>query len=359
MLRELAKNGAYAYRFFGSHDDVSGIKAFRGDDLVVVKPLNFSVRGDKWRLRGYWPAVLDRSAKALIIIGNPNMAASWWAAVVARLLGKKVLFWAHGWLKPEPALKRMVRNIYFSLANLVLVYGERAVSMAERSGFNSNRIRVIYNSLDYDLAQDVLREIEAPTGAVENNPQALFPHPDRPLLICAARLTSLCRFDLLIDAAANLQRCGDPVNILLVGDGPERGSLEQQAAREGVSVHFFGACYDEEILGNLIYHSDLTVSPGKIGLSVIHSLTYGTPAITHGDMDEQMPEAEAIEPGKSGAFFDRNSADDLSRVVHEWLRNGRPRDEIRRDCQRIIAEKWNPASQRRRIEAALDELFLK
>ena len=39
----------------------------------------------------------------------------------------------------------------------------------------------------------------------------------------------------------------------------------------------------------------MCVSPGNVGLTAIHSLTYGTPVLTHDNFNFQMPEAEAIE----------------------------------------------------------------
>lgn len=359
VLRELVSHGKYNYEFFASHEDVSGIKAFTGDDIVDVKPLDLTIVGSIWRLKGYWPAVTKRSTKAIIVIGNPNMPASWWIALSAKFMRKKILFWSHGWLKREKFFKRWLRNIYFSLADAVLVYGERSAALAHQSGFNSERVQVIFNSLDYGSAAAVLARLRDTQSDGEIKPQDFFSHQDRPVLFCSARLTEICRFDLLLEAASHLKDAGIPVNVLLVGDGPMRPKLETQAKMLGVDIHFFGSCYNEEVLGRLIYHSDITVSPGKIGLAVIHSLTYGTPAITHGDMDNQMPEAEAIEPGISGLFFKKDSAEDLCRAIVAWLQNGKSRSSIRQDCQNIIAKKWNPSIQRERIESVLDEVLFR
>lgn len=358
VLQELVKNGAHKYRFFGSHQPVHGIESFSGDAEINIFPLDFSLKGKRWVLKGYWPAVFDQTAECLIIIGNPNMLASWLMAVVGRLIGKKVLFWAHGWLKAEPPIKRFVRNFYFSLSHKVLVYGERAKCIGINNGFSSERISVIYNSLDFNRAQQLIREIEASENGDISRPQLLFEDASRPLIICTARLTDLCRFDLLIQAADILKReLGVVVNILLIGDGPEMGSLKKLSMDLGVSVNFYGACYDERILAGFIYYSDITVSPGKIGLTVIHSMTYGTPSITHGDLDGQMPEVEAIEPGVTGLLFERNNVVDLANKIDAWLKMDLPRNSVRRACQKIVQEKWNPVRQRQLIDSAIDELL--
>jgi glycosyltransferase involved in cell wall biosynthesis len=263
-----------------------------------------------------------------------------------------VLFWAHGWLRREEGARRVVRNIFYQLAGRMLVYGERAKEIGRLSGYPDRRISVVYNSLDTTRADDIVARIESGTLATVD-PRSVFADPARPLLVCTARITALCRFDLLLAAAARLGERGRPVNVLLVGDGPERAALERQAGEAGVSIHFFGACYDEDVIGQLIYHSDLTVSPGKIGLTAMHSLMYGTPAITHGNFDEQMPEYEAIEPGRTGAFFAQADADALADTIDGWLIAARDRGTVRAACRAVIAEKWNPGHQADIIEKAI------
>ena len=55
--------------------------------------------------------------------------------------------------------------------------------------------------------------------------------------------------------------------------------LAQPLLKKGL-CHFQGAVFDESN-SELIYHSDLCVSPGNVGLTAIHSLTYGVPVATH------------------------------------------------------------------------------
>ncbi|MDE1159030.1 MAG: glycosyltransferase family 4 protein [Neorhizobium sp.] len=363
VLQELAASAEHDYSFWGSHQAVSGIEPFTGDDTLAIRPLHFATRGRRWILSGYWPAIFDRSVDAVIILANPNMLATWKMALVARLSGKKVLFWAHGWLRREPLPKRLLRHAYYRLAHTVMVYGTRARALGEANGFPARRIAVVYNSLDFERSRaafDRLRQRQergksgsALAGLFD---RAMQEGASRPVLICTARLIAACRFDLLFHAARRLQDAGRPVDILLVGDGPERLALERLAAELGLSVNFYGACYDESVLAELIYGADLTVSPGKIGLTVIHSLSYGTPAITHDNLDEQMPEVEAIIPGVTGALFKQNDAGALAACIADWLDSGRDRALVRLACRKVVEDVWNPATQRRLIDGAVSAL---
>lgn len=355
VLRELVLRGENEYKFYASAEDFDGVKAFRGDSIVAISPLKVLRTNRGFKFVKYLGLARDESIDAFVIIGNPNIIATWVIGILARLRGKKVLYWAHGWLSPESNPKKLIRKVYYSISNMLLVYGERSKLIGESGGYPPDRIRVIYNSLDYCASSRVLLGIES--SKCNRMSDQLFGDCSRPLLICTARLTELCRFDLLISAAYLLGQRGIPVNVLLVGEGPARHDLEAQAQRLLVDVHFYGACYDEAVIGRLIYEADATVSPGKIGLTAIHSLTYGTPAFTHADLDHQMPEVEAITPGLTGDFFTRDSPEDLARCLEAWFERKVDRGEIRRNCRSMISARWNPAVQRELIENALDAVF--
>jgi glycosyltransferase involved in cell wall biosynthesis len=130
----------------------------------------------------------------------------------------------------------------------------------------------------------------------------------------------------------------------------------------GVRVAFYGACYDEGVLARLIMAACATVSPGKVGLTAMQSLAYGTPVITHGQWDAQGPEWEAVIPGKTGDLFKYGSSDDLARILRRWTQTVRASQDVREACIRLIERFYNPVFQRRAIDRAVaglaaDDLF--
>jgi glycosyltransferase involved in cell wall biosynthesis len=340
------------YTFYGSGEAFAGIVHSETDIVkrFIKAPFKF-YKGLLWQPAAI-RAVCRGGYDAVIFLADPNFASTWIAALLARSRGVRVLFWGHGWLKDESRFKSRARLAYFNIANRFLTYSEGAKRRGVSAGYAERKIAVVYNSLDVERATGVIARIKSGelTSVV---PQNFFGEPERPLIVCTARLTDKCRFDLLLEAAALLDEGGPSINVLLVGDGPKRSELEKRAQKLGIAAHFFGSCYDEEITGQLIYHSDLTVSPGKIGLTAMHSLMYGTPAITHDNSDEQMPEVEAIEPGETGFFFRQNDARSLAKTIAEWLKSDRDRDCVRAACHTVIARKWNPNTQAQLIERAV------
>lgn len=357
VLRELSKSKIHQYNFWGDTKTHKGIEAFLGDSAVKIHHLDFIFNRAKntVNISGYWSAISDSSTDALVIIGNPNMRATWMMAIFGRLMGKRILFWAHGWIKSEPRWKTWLRNFYFGLADKVLVYGERSMAKAIQSGFPAKKVSVIYNSLDWQKMQ----QIASTTALLPVNALKLehgIP-VGMPILICTARLTTKCRFDLLLQAVAILKSANLLCGAVLIGEGPEYKNLEAMADNLDVSVHFTGAIYDEEILAKLYRCADITISPGKVGLTAIHSLTYGVPVITHDNFNHQMPEFEVIEAGVTGSFFEQDNAESLAMEIKNWLLTSPKTEQTTQLCQRIIKEKFNPVNQAALIDQAICEVF--
>ena len=161
---------------------------------------------------------------------------------------------------------------------------------------------------------------------------------------------------MLINAVADLKSQGEYYNLVYIGDGEARIGLEKMAIDRSVSdqVWFYGACYDEEKNAEFVYNADLCVSPGNIGLTAIHVLMFGCPAISHDDFAHQMPEFEAIKVGKTGTFFQRDSQKSLNESISKWFsQEGYNRENIRKDCYNEIDTNWNPYYQMQIIKQVI------
>src|SRR5262249_14897569 len=159
-----------------------------------------------------------------VLLGVSWYPFSWISAILGRLTGKRVLFWSHGWTKPETGLRRLFRATYYRLAHALLFYGHTAKAIAIQAGFDPAKIHVIYNSMDYEAQQRERRKVTR-TDLVAMR-RELFGDTEKPVVICTTRLTRVRRLDLLLEALAELKHRDREVNLLLVGEGPERASLE-------------------------------------------------------------------------------------------------------------------------------------
>lgn len=319
----------------------------RSSRLRRVRNLHF--RGVLVWQWGVLKRVLSTDAQVLVMLGQMYVLSMWLVAFLARRRGISLVFWGHGAYGRDGPLKRWFRKRFLSLGDVVLVYGHYARRLLIDDGFEPDRIRVVYNSLDH-AQHVVLRATLTDPKFVAS--QDWFEDSSLPLLLFVGRLTRQKSLDKLIATVGRLAKKNRRFNLLFVGDGPERSKLEELARIIPGQVHFVGACYDEVKLGRLIANADLCVSPGEVGLTAIHALSFGTPVCTHGDLRNQMPEAEAVIDGTTGILFKR-SASDLDQAILNWFDRNADRDAVRKACHKVIDQYWNTENQCRIIRDTL------
>lgn len=255
---------------------------------------------------------------------------------------KRVYIWTHGWYGKESGVDAKMKLWLFRHVSGTFVYGDRAKKLLVENGISENKIFPIHNSLDYDK-QKLLRDCMAPTDIYKTH----F-HNNCPTILFIGRLTKVKKLDMVIDSLAQLKARGEMYNLIFVGDGSERKSLEKKVKDMHLNsnVWFYGASYDEQKNAELVYNADLCVSPGNVGLTAMHALVFGCPVITHNNFAWQMPEYEAIQAGVTGDFFNMDDVEDLTNVISHWFTNKqKQRDEVRKACFKEIDTNWNPSYQ--------------
>lgn len=287
-----------------------------------------------------------------ILLGAYLCISSWIIAIIARLRGKKVYFWTHGWYGNEGFCKAVIKKLYYNLATKNLLYGNYARDLMIKQGFDPERLVTIHNSLAYDKQIEQRKKLSISDIYVrhfENN---------CPNVIFVGRLTSVKKLDILVAAQKKCADMGCFFNVTFIGDGEEKHSLQQIVKDFDLNekVWFYGPSYDEDELSNLIYNADLCVAPGNIGLTAMHAMVYGCPCISHNDFKWQMPEFEAIKEGLTGEFFERNNVDSLALAIKKWFEvHNSDRDNVRNSCFHEIEEQWNPYKQVEIIKKVIEE----
>lgn len=343
VFDELQNSKRYSYTFFiGSKNRFESIKSGAStESMVMVRQM---LLGPFTVQVGLFRKLLTGNFDHIIFLGNPYILTNWPYALFARLTGRRVYFWTHGWLRVERRLRGAVRNLYYSIPHGLMLYGARAKRIGVSLGFSETNMHVIYNSLDYDR-QKVERI------RIERNEKNIEVYGS--YLVCVARLTKELKVHQAIEALSIVQRdTGRLITLQLIGDGPLRQELMELAQKLNVNVVFNGAVYDEKRIADIVYHARAMISPGKVGLTAMHGLAYGIPIITHGNLDNQMPEVEAIEPGVTGDFFEENDVESLAAVVTKWLEKPRSTKE-RLSAIATIEDRYTPQSQVQMIECAL------
>ena len=269
-----------------------------------------------------------------------------------------ILNWTHGILSKQKGIRNKLYKWFYNLFDGILLYGNHARKNMINMGINPNKLFVIFNSLDY-FTQIKFRNslTEKQLMKFRND---LFQNPQYPQLLFIGRLTKQKKLHLLIEGLEQLKKNDKDYNLLIVGSGgEEETALKENVINKGLSqqVLFYGASYDDEENYKLIASSDCCISPGEVGLTAIHSLMFGTPVITHNNIDRQMPEMEAIVPGKNGDLFKDNNVEDFVDTICKWFSFNKERGKVKTRCYETIDKTYNPTNQIKLIEKVLDSLI--
>jgi glycosyltransferase involved in cell wall biosynthesis len=104
-------------------------------------------------------------------------------------------------------------------------------------------------------------------------------HTDSPVVLCIANLKIYKGHRVLLDAVARLRDQDLPCTLVLVGEGPERRALEEQAEQLKIDVRFLGTRTDVE---PLLARADVVVlSSLHEGMSnaVMEAMAAGRPVV--------------------------------------------------------------------------------
>ena len=264
---------------------------------------------------------------------------------------KKIYIWTHGWYGKETSLEARLKRWMFNHVTGLFVYGNYSKQLLIKEGIPENKIFVIHNSLHYDTQIDLRNKIKPSDIYIKH-----FGN-NNPVLIFIGRLTKVKKLNQLLNAISLLKNKKENYNVVFVGDGERRQSLEQLVLDLGLNneVWFYGSCYNEKENAELIYNADLCVAPGNVGLTAMHTMVFGCPVISHNDFKWQMPEFEAIQPGITGDFFIRDDVSSLANTISNWFyKFSNKRAEVRKACFSEIDCSWNPYFQIQVIKKYLE-----
>ena len=285
---------------------------------------------------------LFRKGYTDIILQGETLSLTMWAMLILNKFYKRNIYlWTHGAYGKENALRRRISAWSKKMATGSFLYGEHARQLLIQWGVPAEKLYLIYNSLDYDQQLSIRQNIQ-PGDSYQKH----FNNGNKNLVFIG-RLTPVKKLDQILQAVARLKEQGVRYNITFVGDGETKQKLQNLSNELNLqdTTWFYGACYDEREIAELLYNADVCVSPGNVGLTAMHAMTFGCPVISNDNFSTQMPEYEAIEDGKTGSFFHEDDIENFAISIKKWLEECGDRETVRRACYRVIDTKYNPHVQ--------------
>lgn len=278
---------------------------------------------------GLWQTLRQRPG-VVVLPDNVHNLIVWlfWAA--SFLGGPRIALFGYG-LRPPNLGHRLLapwrRLLQRMLMARVLAFGtytEAGRQAVLEAGYPPERAVTVANTLDTGY----LMSIEPPR-ARHVLAESLDLREGTPLLIFIGRMQQSKRLDILIAAVRSLQAEDFPVDLVLVGDGPDRERCAAQA--EGIKgVTILPGEYDPRRLAPYLSAADLLTIPGRVGLTCVHGFAYGLPCITiSGSLVEQSPEFEYLIDGENGVVVDSDDPRAYAAAVRAVLEDDAWRNRMR------------------------------
>ena len=165
--------------------------------------------------------------------------------------------------------------------------------------------------------------------------------PDMPAnqrhVLCVGRLEPRKGVEHLVQAMATVQRAGSGARLVVVGDGPDRESLEKTARRAGIAATFVGRVQDEALPG---YYraADVVCAPAlgdeSFGLVLLEAMAAARPIVA----TRIAGYAELLEERNLARLVDAGDAAGLAREIASLLDDPDQADAL---AARAAAAAWD------------------
>ena len=283
-----------------------------------------------------WQRVLAHARSAQLVIAQQcaQELTNYWLLLRRRHYGYKFALWGHGkefqrtWSTP---LTEYIKRTVFRDVDYWFAYTALVANVLEESGYPSDRIAVVNNSID-SKSEAVLHAAVSWADIRALRGQLGMAQPARLVSYCGS-LYQAKRVDWLIRACAEVRRSGIDLHVAIIGDGKERAQLAAASLREPW-IHVAGPlCGSEK--ARYLAASDCMVIPGVVGLAVVDAFAHECPLVTtrtagHG------PEIDYLIDGVNGLLTEESVAG-VAGGIRALLTDAELRRRLQQGCREHAA----------------------
>jgi glycosyltransferase involved in cell wall biosynthesis len=233
------------------------------------------------RKAGFHPALGNRIARLAEEHGTDVLHCHHYSPFVygqiAGLLHRtsRVVFTEHGRLSDAgPSLKRrLVNPLLGRLPAAIFAVSADLREHMLAEGLPGHRLGVIHNGINPGSRPSIATRLAAR--------ESLGLSPEAMVIATAGRLDPVKDFPTLFDAFAGVKRTWPAARLVVIGDGPERSQLEQQAMRLGVAaaVSFTGYRNDvRSLLAGADVYVNSSIHEG-VSLTILEAMAAALPVV--------------------------------------------------------------------------------
>jgi glycosyltransferase involved in cell wall biosynthesis len=226
--------------------------------------------------------------------------------VLRRLLGRQDPPPWPLWLLASMNTAAQISRFAYFYNTTICVSDALRHSLLKDFGFPASKVKTIHNGVsisEFVPSGSHRSEVRERLGCVQ----------DEFVLVCVARLSEQKRVDILLEALARVLREGVRCKCIIVGDGPCKNQLLEQARSNGLSDHVFFEGFHEDVRPYLQAGSAfiLTSDTEGLPLSILEAMACGLPSI----VTDVGGNAELITHGVHGLIVPRESVHAIAEAI--------------------------------------------
>ncbi len=288
-----------------------------------------------------------RRGDILVVWGSARALTNIALLIKCRLKGAKTVWWGHYWSSTSKKWTANIRLGIMRLSEYLLFYTDLEVAeyLASRRDGREPNVFALNNGIDTTNIVHLRAAYKAETRL------------RRVLFI--GRLSKKADLSTLI-RSLSLPECSD-IELDIIGEGVEETRMRALAQELGLGqrITWHGGLTDEARIAPIANQCQAFVYPGPVGLSLIHGLSYGLPAIVHNDRWSNGPEIAAHDEGTNGLTFTRGDAASLADCMASLLSNPERLNAMSRAAVETTRENFNTEKMAERFCHAITTIQLK
>ena len=226
-----------------------------------------------------------KNIDVLVVAGNPRNIPMLILSIRARILGIKCVWLGHYKSSTTKNWRLNIRLLLYLIPKNICFYSDNELNMAKK------RLRKPHLNL-FSISNGVdsshIKKYRAPYLASERQKKIIF----------IGRLKKDSKINNLIDALKIMhdQYAMTDVSLDIIGEGPEEERIEEQIDKLNISscINLHGALTNEKNISKIFNEAAIFISADRVGLSILHSLSYGVPVLVNDARDSQGPEVDVM-----------------------------------------------------------------
>ena len=272
----------------------------------------------------------------------------------------KLVLWSLGYdhltgFHPDKKLTHRIRLYLSQKADAVIFYWDYGKEVVEKYSKKTSHYFVAQNTIDTEMHFALKEKFDLNGKGMLKDELGI---KEKYVFIYVGRLIEDKEVDMLVKAYGILQDKIPDSRLIIIGDGPEKSTLEKLSDELKIrNITFKGEILNQEITGKHLYISDAFVMPGRLGNSVVHSFCYGTPVVSVDKGEYFHCEGISyIKPGYNGFLAKDGSTESLAEEMLRVISGEDQAEKLRNNSLKTAKEECSIERMIEGFSKALDSL---